>query len=198
VIKEAWRRIPPLYLFLWGLVLMVTYLFQTSLPVRAGETLAYVLLAVLTGRRFRLWPNLTVVAGVTLVHLISPLGRVMFTLGSWQITQGSLELGLFKGLMLVGLIYISRSFISPRLSLPGRAGALMGLTFAYFEALTESRGFFKPREPFQSTDQLLLRIWRDSEVGEGRRERVRYGFRPLWILPPLMAAGQLLLLFYFS
>ena len=177
---------------------MVTYLFQTSLPVRAGETLFYIVLAILTGRRFRLWPNLTVVAGVTLVHLISPLGRVIFSLGGWQITQGSLELGLFKGLMLVGLIYISRSFISPRLSLPGRAGALLGLTFAYFEALTESRGFFKPRDPWQSTDRRLLKIWRDSELGGERRETVKVGFQPLWILPPVLAAGQVLLLFYFS
>lgn len=195
MMKDAWRRLSPVYLFFCGLIIMGTFLFQEDLYIRLGQVVFFVLLAIATGRKFKLLPNLMVVTGITLVHLIAPHGRVLVSLGGWQITEGALVLGLYKGLMLIGLIYISRSFISPKLRLPGRGGAVLGLTFAYFERLTESKGAFSLKAPFESIDNLLIDLW-TSEPPEiktvSNKER---SFNALSILPPVVAVVQVFLLF---
>lgn len=72
---------------------------------------------------------------------------------------------------------------------------MLGLTFAYFERLTESRGAFSPRAPWASTDKLLLSLWEEAppEVGNGTETARK--FSPLWLLPPLVGAVQGGLLF---
>jgi len=192
--RDGWRRLSPVYLFFCGLIIMGTFLFQDDLYIRLGQVVFFVLLAIATGRKFKLLPNLMVVLGITLVHLIAPHGRVLLSFGGWQITEGALVLGVYKGLMLIGLIYISRSFISPKLRLPGRGGAVLGLTFAYFERLTESKGAFSIKAPFESVDNILIDLWTSEppEIKVGIQEKK--SFNPLAFLPPLVAAAQIYLL----
>jgi len=183
---------------------MITFVLQENLYIRIGQTLAYILLSLWMGRRFRLLPNLILVAGVTLMHLLSPYGRILFSIGSWAITSGALVRGLYKGFLLVGLIYISRAFISPRLKLPGTAGRLLARTFAYFELITENRGDFNPRKPFVSLDGMLLKLSEElprektlpgetGTDGSGRAARAGIllwgGFNGFLLFLPLLIPG---------
>ena len=186
-LKAAWSRIAPGYLFLWGLVIMITFLFQKNLVIRIGESLLFIFLAVAVGKRFRLLPNLAMVLGVTLMHLLTPHGKILLSLGAFDLTRGALEAGLYRGFLLVGMVSISRCFISSRLTLPGRVGLVLGLTFVYFEEL--SRSAFSLRNPWASTDALLLSLWKTPPQGRCVKGEIQE-FTLLWLLPPLVAALQ--------
>lgn len=188
MLKASWDRMPPNYLFFWGLVIMVTFLFQENLVIRIGESLFFILLAAARGKRFRPLPNLALALGVTVMHLLTPHGKILFSLGFFEVTQGALEAGLHRSFLLVGMVSISRSFISPRLTLPGRAGVLLKLTFSYFERL--SRGSFSLRSPWTSADAMLLDLWKEAAPGgEGLKTEIRE-YSPLWLLPPLVGFLQ--------
>ncbi|MDR1894212.1 MAG: hypothetical protein LBQ61_05915 [Spirochaetales bacterium] len=165
--KAMFKRLKPEFLFVCGLVIMICFIFQGNLIFRAFQVFLFVLLSLLLGKRFKLLPNLIMLLSVTLIYLITPRGRILFSLGGWAITQGSLFLGLYRGLLLVGLIYVSRCFISPRLKLPGIIGSLLGDTFSCFELINENKNLFSLRRPFVSLDEMMIKISRQREEPAG-------------------------------
>jgi len=124
-------------LLLSGMAAMIAVSLQTVPAVRLAQMVFFMLFAALTGKRVRLLPPLFILLSVVAVNLFSPNGRVLFSLWRLDITYGALRLGLLKGALLVGLVYVSRVSVGPDLRLPGYFGALILKTFAYFEKLTE-------------------------------------------------------------
>lgn len=58
--------------------------------------------------RVKLLPTLALFATLTALALLSPSGRVLFTAGSFRITQGALEAGLAKSFALTGMVAASQ------------------------------------------------------------------------------------------
>lgn len=138
-----------------GFVAMIAFALQTSLYVRAGQTALLVIMAALSSRRFRPVPAIIALIGVTLTNLFVPNGRVLFSFLSLRVTEGALELGLMKGLLLVGLVFLSRVSVRPTGRLPGALGWVIFRMFSYFEYLSES--WKSTKGPFlQRLDSLLI------------------------------------------
>ena len=150
-------------LLLCGLAAMVGLSLQDVMPVRCGQMIFFMILAGMMGRRVRLIPPAVLLLSVVVASLFSPNGLVLFSIWRFDVTYGALRLGLLKGALLVGLIYVSRVSVGPGLKIPGRFGALLLKAFAYFEALTEkwpsTRGGL-----FSRIDQLLEEV---SGTGQG-------------------------------
>lgn len=60
----------------------------------------------------KLLPSLMICLSVTAFSLFVPYGKVLFSIGSWNITQGALENGLRKSSVLVGMVFASQSFLA--------------------------------------------------------------------------------------
>lgn len=128
------------HLLVGGLLIVPAFVFDQSLIARWLQTLLFMGLAALTGRRVLILPNLIMLTGIVVANLLSPLGRVLFKAGPLPITLGALEDGLGKAALLIGLIYLSRLMVRDDLVLPGRFGALIAKVFRYFGLITERRG----------------------------------------------------------
>ncbi len=121
--------------FLVGLLLIPAFVFNTSLPVRILQTVLVIGYSLIRKKKFRLGPNLILLAGVTAMNLLSPVGEVLFRIAAFPITRIALEQGLMRALLFIGLVYISRSSISASIPLPGKGGALVARTLYYFERI---------------------------------------------------------------
>ena len=107
------------FAFICGLLTIPAFIFQSGLPERAVLTLLFIILAVISGRKFRLLPNLVMAAGIIAANLLAPHGKVVLEAGRFSVTTGALETGVMKALLIIGLIYISRGSIKKRSQLPG-------------------------------------------------------------------------------
>ena len=93
--------------------------------------------------RVRLLPSAVMIASLTALSLLTPLGKVICTVASFRITQGALEAGLSKGLTLTGMLFASQAVFSSGLPWAscwrrlGPAGQLVGKVFSYFSALSD-------------------------------------------------------------
>ncbi len=150
-----------------GLIFMPAFLLQESILIRSVQLAVIVLLYVLGGGKFRILPNLMLVAGIITAYLIRPAGIVLFNIGGFPVTKGALLPGVSRSLLIIGLIYISRLSVSSRLSFNSAAGNLLGRVFFYFEAITENQNAFPYRYVYRKNgdkkiisylDDLLLSV----------------------------------------
>ncbi|POQ98165.1 hypothetical protein AU468_14510 [Alkalispirochaeta sphaeroplastigenens] len=159
------RNISARTLFLGGMALLPAYLLQENLTIRFVQVLFFGWCALRAGKRLQWAYFLTIIATITLFHLLIPSGRVLVTLGMLRITRGGLETGLFKALTVVGLVFISLASVRADLRLPGRAGTLAGKIFWSFEQIMERRDQLEPRRLLASGDDLLLGVYEDLLLG---------------------------------
>jgi heptaprenyl diphosphate synthase len=164
---DAWilTEVPPSFLFFFGLALSPALWLQGCLACKAAQALLFFGLAAWA--RPRGWwraglASLVFLAVTVAVNLAVPLGRVLWRLGPWRITQGALESGLAKGLTLVGLVYLSRFCVRPDLRLPGAAGRYVARTLFYLNRLIELRASLSLARLGDSMDRVLESLWSQS------------------------------------
>lgn len=159
--------ISPRQRLILGLLFIPAYLLQQSIIIRFIQFTILISLYFILGGRFRIVPNLMLTSGIIIAYIIRPVGKVLFTVAEFPITEGALTSGLSRAFMLIGLIYISRLSVSSKLNFKGTVGTLLGRVFYYFEAITESQlgfhfsGFYKKGASgrlISSIDDLLISI----------------------------------------
>jgi len=164
-------EVPPSFLFFFGLALSPALWLQGRLVCKAAQALLFFGLAAWARPRGS-WraglASLVFLAVTVAVNLAVPLGRVLWRLGPWRITQGALESGLAKGLTLVGLVYLSRFCVRPDLRLPGTAGRYVARTLFYLNRLLESRRALSLSRLADSLDRVLESLWSQSPA-RGRK-----------------------------
>jgi uncharacterized membrane protein len=141
--------------FLLMLALLPTFLFHDNLALKAAQFAVFALLAAAAGARLHPLQTMLTAAVIIGIQLFSPFGTVRARLGPVLITQGALTLGALRALTFIGLLFLSRFGVSRDLSLPGKAGRFLRLTFTYFDRLMAwdaqaetRRGFVKRFETF--------------------------------------------------
>jgi heptaprenyl diphosphate synthase len=129
----------PLHLFLTSALILPAYLFQDGLAVRIAQVLLFALLSTVAGKKIKWMYFVVIVSSITFFNLLTPMGRVLFSIGPFTITEGALESGVMKGFTIVGLVFISLFSVRPELELPGRLGGLLVRLFYYFERIVETK-----------------------------------------------------------
>ena len=117
-----------------GLLTMIAVSMQSEVILRVGQMIFFMVFAGMMGRRVRLLPPLVMLLSIVIAHLFSPNGRVLLSLWRFDVTAGALTLGLMKGSLLIGLIYVSRVSVRPgdgvdgtdRVSIVWADGAIVG------------------------------------------------------------------------
>lgn len=140
-----------------GAFIILGILLSTSLILQLIIAIYVIILASNKGRKFRLLPNIILLISISLAHTFTPSGLVLFSIGSYPITLGSLTLGAKKALLLISFIYASHYMMSTRQQIPGKLGYIISLQFYYFDQLTTRWNKIEKKKPLiQAIDQLLL------------------------------------------
>ncbi|TVR31318.1 MAG: hypothetical protein EA404_10305 [Spirochaetaceae bacterium] len=147
------------HLFLTGGLLLPAYLLQPSLYVRIGQVLLFSGLVYLAGKRIMWLYFAIMVASITFFNLLTPIGRVVLSIGPLQVTSVALRNGLMKGFTIVGLVFISLFSIRPDLRLPGKLGGLVARVFFYFERIIEGKKRIEARRLIGSIDDVLTELY---------------------------------------
>ena len=151
-------------LFLTGLLIIPAYLLQPGLLIRVLQVLLFAFLADRAGKKIKWLYFVIMVSSITIFNLLTPFGRVLFSVGPFEVTSGALRGGVMKGMTVVGLVFISLFSIRSDLALPGRLGGLIGRVFFYFEKILEGRKRIEPRRLIASLDEILESIY--GEAGD--------------------------------
>ncbi|WP_245540134.1 hypothetical protein [Sediminispirochaeta bajacaliforniensis] len=156
--------------FMAGVLLIPAFVFQQSLFFRIIQVVLLIVYSLLLGRRFRFLPNIALLLGVTAANLLTPVGEVLFRIGTFPVTSVALVQGLMRALLFIGLVYLSRSSISASLALPGKGGALVARTLYYFEKIIDfdppakEKGFWYALTHLgKRLDQILLFCFEEAD-----------------------------------
>lgn len=118
--------------------------------------------------------SVILVISITLAHLLIPAGRILVRVGGFPITSLALESGLYRGLTLAGLFYISCFYVRRDTRLPGTIGMLLGRVFYYFNLFVSRSSLdrqnpiefdrkkpieFDLRKPIESIDRILVETY---------------------------------------
>ena len=156
-------KIQPKTYFYTGLAIMPPFLFTENIYLRAVFLLFILFLNLLTGRKFRIMPNIIITAGVVLANIYPPGGKIYFSIGNLLVTEEALITGLKKALFLTGSVYISRFAVRKELIFPGKTGNMIYKTFYYFEKFTEMKLNFK-KHVIEQIDMRLMEIENSSHA----------------------------------
>ena len=171
-------------LFVLGLLTLPALVFQDQALYRALNAALYLGLVLASGQRIRLLPPLLLLASVTAAALLTPYGKVLFSVWGWPITRGALLMGLSRGALLLGLFYLSRFSVLPGVDLPGRLGGGIAKVFFYFERFCDNRAALSIKDLPASLDRLLLAVSASDSPAQAGPGPSR-GHRPA---PPLWLA----------
>lgn len=152
-------HIHPQLLFLTGGVCVVLYLLQSSLLLRALQVVLFAFLATMNGKRIMFGYFFLMVGSITVFHLFQPMGEVLLRIGHFPITRGAVSDGVFKGMTIIGLVFISLFSIRPNLKLPGTLGGHLAGMLLYFERILEYRGGLTLRSLIASVDTALEELF---------------------------------------
>ena len=157
---DDWMRknISSSLIFAAGLLLIPAFILQSQILIRSLQLVFFMMLSLFSGKRLRLVRSMIFVVFVTLFNLLNPAGRVMFTIGSFAVTEQALKGGLFKAMTFLGLFYISSFSVRRDIPLRGIPGFLASRTFGYFNLLLQERAL-KPKRLVESLDQILLNTY---------------------------------------
>jgi heptaprenyl diphosphate synthase len=153
-----------LFYALCGALCVIPFLFTASLAGKLFLTTLYLALSLCRGGRIRILPNIVLVLTVTAAQCVTPFGKILFTLGSFPITEGALRAGLFKSATLMGLIYLSRLTVRPGLRFPGRLGRIFSAMLSGFERITGCSIRIERKNFWASLDRLLAAVYEGKTV----------------------------------
>lgn len=146
--------------FVSAVVLMLFFLFQKKVQIQAVCLAFFALLVRIRKGKVKIVSALFLIGGVAFFALLSPFGKVLFYAGKFPVTAGALEAGLRRGIVLVGMLFLSRLAVSSELYIPGRAGQFLRKVFACFKLLTAEHIPLKYGSIISALDRRLADVWR--------------------------------------
>ncbi|MCL2880390.1 MAG: Gx transporter family protein [Treponema sp.] len=157
--REKWNKtFSSPVLFAIGIVLGAALLLSPSLLICAIVFLVTCALAWVSGKKTNVPLTVLVMAGIVIFNLLAPYGKVLFSIGTLHITQGSLASGLRKAMTLEGLVMISGACIKSDLRLPGKIGGLLAESFRLLEKLRGQKTSIRRGNVIGGIDRLMIEL----------------------------------------
>ncbi len=158
--NTGWAPILFLILALCGIIAVS---FTRNLFVVYGLLVIFAVMVFVKKKRVRLLPSVIIILSVTVLSLLTPYGKILFTFGKWNITSGALEAGLLRSGKLCAMVFMSQSAVDKNMKLPGRFGAFMERVFGTVSQLTEEKIVLEKGKKLASIvpalDKKLLEVW---------------------------------------
>jgi len=146
-----------------GLLTMPSLLFNPFPLLRAAQFLFFWFLCWLAGKKNNPFITLAVIVCITAFNLIVPYGRVLYSIGTFNVTLGALLVGVQRAVTLGGLIMLSRISIRPDLKIPGGFGALISESFRFFAIIMDSKKRVTRKNLIGDIDRLMIDLSNENE-----------------------------------
>lgn len=151
-------------LFLITIVILIWFVFCKNIYVIVVSTVFfYIVLCIKNKINNKKMPKIFVplllFVAVILSSLLQPFGKVLYSIGIFNITQGALELGIKRGCVVIGTVFLSKIGVSKELKFKGKLGLMTSKIFYYFEKLMSIKKAVKSKNAFADIDLQLLQIY---------------------------------------
>ncbi len=141
--------------FIAGIISLPIFLSVEHPLPRLAQVLILGVLARASGKRLLYAYFGFLIVTVSIFHLFIPQGRVLLAIGNIVITEGALFAGLYRGLSVIGFVFISLFSIRKNLRLPGTIGRLISASLNYFELIYDHRRSANRQNLIGSLDRVL-------------------------------------------
>ena len=145
-------------LFIAGLVIVPSLLFNPSTEYRCIQFLFFMFLAWLSGKKVNFLFTVLIIAFIVAFNLIVPYGRVLFSIGAFRITSGALMAGIHRAVTLEALIMLSKVSVRQDIKIPGVFGELLGESLRIFSAMMDRKYRITGKNFIADIDALLLEL----------------------------------------
>jgi len=163
---ERWEAyFDPRALALAGALVSLAFLFQPLIGMKTALFFLFAAAALASGKKISIFSTVLVSAGIVLVNILVPIGKVLARVGPIAITETALWEGIDKALTFEGLMLISKASIRPGLRIPGRFGAVVASAFVYYDRILEFKVKIRPATLIADADELMLRVWEAEDPG---------------------------------
>jgi hypothetical protein len=149
----------PEFLFIVSLFALAFFVFIKNTTILWIITGFFFILTLARRGSVHILPSLLLTLCLVFFAILTPTGKVLYSVGSFRITLDALNNGLHRSAVLVGMVFISQFAISKNLQLPGSAGKFLTEVFGWFDKLTASRISFVPGKIIASIDAVLVQLW---------------------------------------
>ena len=176
-----------------GTLLMLQFLLTPGGTGRIAAFGLYIVLALFFGK-YRGWGRTTIVfLVITVMNLFPPAGKVILSVGRFNITAGPLKTGMIRAATFSGLFLLSRIAIRPGLNLPGAAGQFVSDVFGLFNTLQNRKGELNPSSPMKSLDNILLSLSLSEEISPEEKSDMTAGGYAVIVISLILNEALLLL-----
>jgi len=157
-------------LFIAGLLIMPALLFNPNTEYRVFQFLFFLFLAWLSGRKIDFIFTALIIIFIITFNLIIPYGRVLFSVGLFKITSGSLEAGIHRAVTLQALVMLSKLTIRQDLKIPGAFGQILGGSLRMFSVIMSRKISFTGKNLISKIDNLMLELDKEEFSETADRE----------------------------
>ncbi|GHV19252.1 membrane protein [Spirochaetia bacterium] len=183
----------PIDLFIAGVIMILLLLFNHSTAGRLLLFALYFIYAFCTGKSGSIFSVLLFFTIIVFFNLLNPFGKVLFSLGSFRITEGALESGLRKAATVEALIMMSRFSISNALNIPGKFGSLLNESFKILFVINENKNRITAKNFISDIDALLLELNDRTHQNTDIKTKRTVKYTILLLLPVLLSLTVFLL-----
>jgi len=186
------KKIPNSFFFLAVLFSFPPFLFQDNINILSLEVFGFFLLALLRRGKVKVLPSFFMIISITFFSLLVPYGKVLVKFWGFSVTQGALEGGLKKSLILVGMLFLSQLAFSKKVLLPGKIGSFISLVFFYLEEFSHRKVLLNSKNIIESIDNNLMQVYELEYFEPQEKAETKYPFYGYFIsalLPLILYLG---------
>ena len=120
-----------------SLLLIFPLVFQKNLVILYNQFFLMIIFAFIRKKRVKILPSFFITLSLVFFSLLSPFGKVWFSIGNFTITEGAFLLGLKKSFVLCGMVFISQIATSFEINIKGNFGKMISEVFYWFSIFSD-------------------------------------------------------------
>lgn len=120
-----------------SLLLIFPLVFQKNLVILFIQFFSMIIFAFIRKKRVKILPSFFITLSLVFFSLLSPFGKVWFSIGNFTITEGAFLLGLKKSFVLCGMVFISQIATSFEFNIKGNFGKMISEVFYWFSIFSD-------------------------------------------------------------
>ena len=120
-----------------SLLLIFPLVLQKNLVILYNQFFLMIIFAFIRKKRVKILPSFFITISLVFFSLLSPFGKVWFSIGSFTITEGAFLLGLKKSFVLCGMVFISQIATSFEFNIKGNFGKMISEVFYWFSIFSD-------------------------------------------------------------
>lgn len=120
-----------------SLLLIFPLVFQKNLVILFIQFILMIIFTFIRKKRVKILPSFFITLSLVFFSLLSPFGKVWFSIGSFTITEGAFLLGLKKSFVLCGMVFISQITTSFEFNIKGNFGKMISEVFYWFSIFSD-------------------------------------------------------------